>query len=85
MQRSSGLSFASRVWAAGEDARLPALPVSEALNANGAGDAFVAGMLAAMLWPKPLSLQDTLQLALESARQRIDPEVEPRIVSDLLL
>ena len=36
-------------WVGGE-VLLPALPLDGALNANGAGDAFTAGLLAAMLW-----------------------------------
>ena len=54
------------------------------INANGAGDAFTAGLLAAMLWPEPLTLHDTLSVALASARQRIDSKVEPRVTADLL-
>ena len=84
MHHGSVLASASQLWVAGEDVHLPAAPTSKALNVNGAGDAFVAGVLAAILWPEALSLRDTLQLALASARQRIDLEVESRPVADLL-
>ena len=36
------------------------------------GDAFTAGMLAAMLWSEPLDLHQAVHLGLASARQRID-------------
>ena len=67
-----------------EELLLPAAPTSGAVNANGAGDAFVAGLIAALLWPEPLALHDALRLALGSARQRIDVQVEPRGVAELL-
>ena len=84
LQRSPALAAAARLWKPSEDVLLPAAPTSGAINANGAGDAFTAGLLAAMLWPEPLTLHDTLSVALASARQRIDSKVEPRVTADLL-
>ena len=84
LQRSPRLAAAARRWSAAEDALLPAAPTAGTINANGAGDAFVAGLLAAMLWSEPLSLTDALHVALESARQRIDSAAEPRAVAELL-
>jgi hypothetical protein len=37
-----------------------------------------------LLWPEPLALRDALRLALGSARQRIDAQVEPRGAAELL-
>ena len=84
LQRSPRLAAAARRWGAAEDALLPAAPTEGTINANGAGDAFVAGLLAAMLWSEPLRLTDALRLALESARQRIDSATEPRAAAELL-
>jgi myo-inositol-1-phosphate synthase len=60
--------------------RLPALPVDGEVNANGAGDAFCAGLLAALLSravdgqreQEPIRLESVLRVALASARQRVD-------------
>jgi sugar/nucleoside kinase (ribokinase family) len=46
--------------------------VAATANANGAGDAFVAGLLAAAVWHTPLSLTAAAKLALLSALQRVD-------------
>ena len=43
------------------------------VNANGAGDAFVAGLIAAAAWDTcPLSLECACKLALLCALQRVD-------------
>jgi len=78
-RRQGGGAFAAAAagWRPGECVRLPALPVAGEVNANGAGDAFVAGLLAALLWRgtdgEPLTLEQAARVALGSARQRIDP------------
>ena len=71
--RGSTLGRAAAAWR-GAEVRLPALPVDGGVNANGAGDAFCAGMLAAMLWRAgpALTLEQAALLALGSARQRVD-------------
>ena len=79
----------ARGWV-GSAVRLPALPLEGELNANGAGDAFTSGMLAAMLWQSDdgasMSLQDAVSVALGSARQRVDSarRAKPEAVGDLL-
>jgi len=82
--RMARLPTAASAWQLAEELLLPSAPTSGAVNANGAGDAFVAGLIAALLWPEPLALHDALRLALGSARQRIDVQVEPRGVAELL-
>ena len=75
--RSALLRDSAGTWR-GRTVRLPALPLEGELNANGAGDAFTSGMLAAMLWRPAddsrarLSLEDAAAVALGSARQRVD-------------
>ena len=60
-------------WAAGPRAhRAAALPLDGRANANGAGDAFCAGLLAGLLWSEPLTLADVVHRGLESARERVD-------------
>ena len=84
LTRSATLAAAASQWV-GSDIRLPALPLDGELNANGAGDAFTAGLVAAMLWQPDgddagaegaqsrfLSLEKAVTLALGSARQRVD-------------
>lgn len=59
---------------------------TERVNANGAGDAFCAGLLAAILhskWQDPLSLQTTGQLASLTAYLRVI-EAEPTPMLDLI-
>lgn len=63
-------------WA-GESVLLPPAPVTEGaqVNTNGAGDAFIAGLVAALLVRTEvatLSLAQATRLALLSARQRVD-------------
>ena len=62
-------------WVGGE-VLSPALPLEGELNANGAGDAFTAGLLAAMLWRRDgdcaVGLEEAVMVALGSARQRVD-------------
>lgn len=89
LQSAGGtLARATAGWEAGGAVRLPALPVSGEVNANGAGDAFTAGMIAAMLWRRsaaePLSLEETVGVALASARQRVDAGTEARELGQLL-
>jgi len=67
----SELARAASSWR-GQAVRLTALPVEGDINANGAGDAFTAGLLAAMLWRESLELTTATKVALASARQRID-------------
>jgi sugar/nucleoside kinase (ribokinase family) len=60
-------------WVGG-DVLLPAYPLeagSEA-NSNGAGDAFVSGLLAAVLSTRELSLEQAVRVALLAALQRVD-------------
>ena len=42
------------------------------VNANGAGDAFVAGLLSAVVWQSALTLRAAGRLGLLSALQRVD-------------
>ena len=69
----AALGRAAEHWC-GAEARAPALPLAGELNANGAGDAFTAGMLAALLSSEEaaLTLEQAALLGSESARQRID-------------
>ena len=89
LERSAALGRCARGWV-GSAVRLPALPLEGELNANGAGDAFTSGMLAAMLWQSDdgasMSLQDAVSVALGSARQRVDSarRAKPEAVGDLL-
>ena len=71
LRRSSAIESAAAAWC-GQEVLLPAPPPTGRVNANGAGDAFTAGLLAAMLWSSPLSLVDAVGLALGSALQQID-------------
>ena len=79
LERGDGvLARTSSGWR-GQSVLLPALPVEGELNCNGAGDAFTAGLIAAMLWrndlntnAEPVSLEQAALLALASARQRVD-------------
>ena len=84
--RGGVLARATARWQPGECVRLPALPVTGELNANGAGDAFTAGFLAAMLWraEPPLTLAQATELALASARQRVDDAATPTSVEELV-
>jgi len=82
--RSHALRRAVESWG-GESVRLKALPLLGECNANGAGDAFTAGLLTALLWEgPPLSLREVALLALASARDRVDSLAEPRSAMDLL-
>ena len=47
-------------------------PLVTCLPLHPSGDAFTAGLLAAMLWSEPLQLDQAVHLGLASARQRID-------------
>ena len=97
LRRGEVLRGATSSWRPGSCVRLPALPVRGELNANGAGDAFTAGMLAAMLWreggegegraegrARCLSLETTVRVALASARQRVDGSAEKVTIGKLL-
>ena len=83
------LARAASGWQPGEAVRMAALPVGGEVNANGAGDAFTAGMIAALLWRgdgAPLSLERATALALGSAAQRIDSAAResPREAAEML-
>jgi len=58
----------------GQDSFVPAYPVSEgsSINANGAGDAYIGGLVAAVLWQRPVSLEEANRFALLAALQRVD-------------
>ena len=89
LQAAGGvLAHATRGWQAGDAVRLPAMAVNGEVNANGAGDAFTAGMVAAMLWSaaddEPLGLEATVGIGLASARQRVDAGTEAMVVGELL-
>lgn len=71
---SPGLARQVAAWA-GREARAPAFAVGEgsAVNANGAGDSFVAGLvLAAAAWRDPLALDEAVRFAALAALQRVD-------------
>lgn len=62
-------------WRAGQSVRLAAFAVAPAAtaNANGAGDAFCAAFVAAMLWQAPaLSLREAAVVASLAALHRVD-------------
>jgi len=70
--RKESLARAGTRWR-GTEVRVAALPLSGELNANGAGDAFTAGLLAALLWNEgELALEQVAMLGAASARQRVD-------------
>ena len=76
LRRTDALAQGAAAWR-GAHVLLPALPVDGEVNANGAGDAFTAGLLAAMLFreegaQRPLSLEAAVGVALGAARQRVD-------------
>ena len=79
LRRTDALAQGAAAWC-GAHVLLPALPVDGELNANGAGDAFTAGLLAAMLFrdeprdgaQRALSLKAAVGVALGAARQRVD-------------
>ena len=53
--------------------RCGAWPSCGELNANGAGDAFTAGLLAALLWNEgELALEQVAMLGAAAARQHVD-------------
>ena len=76
LRRTDALAQGAAAWREAH-VLLPALPVDGEVNANGAGDAFTAGLLAAMLFreegaQRPLSLEAAVGVALGAARQRVD-------------
>jgi len=70
----SALSWQARKWKPGTDVLLPAYPLTPGAqaNTNGAGDAFVAGLLLALLTTAPLTLEEATKVALLTALQRVD-------------
>lgn len=71
---SPGLARQVSAWA-GREVRAAAFAVGEgaAVNANGAGDAFVGGLvLAAAAWRENLSLEEAVRFAALAALQRVD-------------
>lgn len=71
---SPGLERQVAAWA-GQEVRAAAFAVGEgaAINANGAGDAFVAALvLAAAAWREALTLEEAVRFASLSALQRVD-------------
>lgn len=90
LERSAALKAVAAAWR-GQAALLPALPIEGELNANGAGDAFTAGLLAAMLWREAdgdaaLSLEHALHVALLTAHQRVDSarRKQPQTIAQLV-
>ena len=73
---ASELGRAAATWT-GQAVWRPALRVVGSVDATGAGDAFVAGMIAALLWRSPLSLAEAVGVGLASARRRVDSQAEP--------
>lgn len=70
--RKESLARAGTRWR-GTEVRVAALPLSGELNANGAGDAFTAGLLAALLWNEDeLALEQVAMLGAAAARQHVD-------------
>ena len=80
---ASELGRAAATWT-GQAVWRPALRVVGSVDATGAGDAFVAGMIAALLWRSPLSLAEAVGVGLASARRRVDSEAEPTPMRDAL-
>ena len=80
------VAHALLLTSAGEVLEQPALavPGGTVVDATGAGDAFVAGMIAALLWRSPLSLAEAVGVGLASARRRVDSEAEPTPMRDAL-
>ena len=71
---SPGLGRQVAAWA-GQEVRAAAFAVGEgaAVNANGAGDAFVGGLvLAAAAWREAMTLEEAVRFAALSALQRVD-------------
>lgn len=70
----SALAWQASKWTPGTDVLLPAYPLTlgAQANTNGAGDAFVAGLLLALLTTAPLTLEQATKVALLTALQRVD-------------
>lgn len=71
---SPGLERQVEAWA-GQEVRAAAFAVGEgsAVNANGAGDAFIGGLvLAAAAWREALTLEEAVKFAALAALQRVD-------------
>lgn len=71
---SPGLERQVAAWA-GREVRAAAFAVGEgsAVNANGAGDAFIGGLvLAAAAWREALTLEEAVRFAALAALQRVD-------------
>jgi len=77
LRRVGQLERAAGGWC-GKEALLPALPPRGRVNANGAGDAFSAGMLASMVRAEAVSLEAALGAAQQSALERISGAWESR-------
>lgn len=73
VEKKPELAFQVAAWS-GQDVFLPAFPLEEGseVNANGAGDAFTSGLMASLLWSEPITVEQTLKVALLSALQRVD-------------
>lgn len=71
LQRQAG------AWA-GQEVRVPAFATGEgsSVNANGAGDSFVGGLvLATAAWKEPLGLKEAVTFAALAALQRVDGDL----------
>lgn len=74
LAESPGLKRQVSAWA-GKEVRAAAFAVGKgsAVNANGAGDAFVGGLvLAAAAWKDPVTLEEAVRFAGLAALQRVD-------------
>lgn len=74
LSASPSLSRQVEAWA-GQEVRAPAFAVGQGatINANGAGDGFIGGLvLAAAAWKVPLSLEEAISFASLAALQRVD-------------
>lgn len=70
---AGALGRQAKAWR-GQGVLLPAYPVEKgaAVNTNGAGDAFIAGLVGAVLVKEPLGLEQAVRLGLLAARERVD-------------
>uniref|UniRef100_A0A7S2Y4D8 Carbohydrate kinase PfkB domain-containing protein n=1 Tax=Fibrocapsa japonica TaxID=94617 RepID=A0A7S2Y4D8_9STRA len=73
LEASEALSYQAKAWV-GQEVLLPAYTVEEgsSINANGAGDAFVGGLLASLACKQQLDTDTALRMALMTSLQRVD-------------
>ncbi len=70
------------------DARLPSMPIRQgaAVNSNGGGDAFCAGIIIGLIWKtEQLTLKQVLNVGLLNSLQRVDSSLRDTFPKVLFL